>query len=57
MYATEDAQIDILTAFNDGFAKKVAKGLDLAAMHGINPRTKAASAVVVTNHFDANVTQ
>ncbi len=57
MYATEDAQIDILTAFNDGFAKKVAKGLDLAAMHGINPRTKAASAVVGTNHFDAKVTQ
>ena len=26
MYATEEAQIDILTAFNDGFAKKVAKG-------------------------------
>lgn len=57
MYATEDAQIDILTAFNDGFAKKVAKGLDLAAMHGINPRTKVASAVVGTNHFDAKVTQ
>ncbi len=57
MYATEDAQIDILTAFNDGFAKKVAKGLDIAAMHGINPRTKAASAVVGTNHFDAKVTQ
>ena len=57
MYATEEAQIDILTAFNDGFAKKVAKGLDLAAMHGLNPRTKAASAVVGTNHFDAKVTQ
>lgn len=55
--ATEEAQLDILTAFNDGFAKKVAKGIDLAAMHGINPRTKTASTVVGTNHFDSKVTQ
>lgn len=57
LYAAEEAQLDILTAFNDGFAKKVAKGLDLAAMHGINPRTKTASTVVGTNHFDSKVTQ
>lgn len=57
MYATEDAQLDILTAFNDGFAKKVAKGMDLAAMHGINPRTGTASVVVGTNNFDSKVTQ
>lgn len=57
LYATEEEQLDILTAFNDGFAKKVAKGLDLAAMHGINPRTRQASTVVGTNHFDAKVTQ
>ena len=57
LYATEEEQIDILTAFNEGFAKKVAKGLDLAAFHGINPRTGAASAVVGTNHFDSQVTQ
>lgn len=57
LYATEEEQLDILTAFNDGFAKKTAKGLDLAAMHGINPRTGQASAVVGENHFDAKVTQ
>ena len=57
LYATEEEQIDILTAFNDGFAKKVAKGLDLAAFHGINPRTNAASTVIGTNHFDSKVTQ
>ena len=43
LYATEEEQIDILTAFNDGFAKKVARGFDLAAMHGINPRSGTAS--------------
>lgn len=57
LYATEEEQIDILTAFNDGFAKKVAKGLDLAAFHGINPRTNSTSTVIGENHFDAKVTQ
>lgn len=57
LYANEEEQIDILTAFNDGFAKKVAKGLDLAAFHGINPRTNNASTVIGENHFDAKVTQ
>ena len=57
MIATEEEQLDILTAFNDGFAQKTAKGLDLAAMHGINPRTGTASSVIGENHFDAKVTQ
>lgn len=57
LYATEEEQLQILTAFNDGFAAKVAKGFDLAAFHGINPRTGTASAVVGTNHFDSKVTQ
>lgn len=57
LYATEEEQLEILSAFNDGFAMKVAKGLDLAAFHGVNPRTKTASTVVGTNHFDAQVTQ
>lgn len=57
MITTEEEQLDILTAFNDGFAQKTAKGLDLAAMHGINPRTGTASSVIGENHFDAKVTQ
>ena len=52
-FASEEEQIDILRAFNDGFAIKVARGLDIAAMHGLNPRSKAPSTVVSTNHFDA----
>lgn len=56
MYATEEEQVNVLEAFNDGFAKKVAKGLDLAAFHGINPRTGEASNVVGNNCFDKAVT-
>ena len=57
MYASEEEKIDILAQFNDGFAKKLAAGLDKAAFHGINPRTGSASTVVGTNNFDSKVTQ
>lgn len=57
MYASEEEQLDILDSFNEGFAKKVAKGLDIAAFHGLNPRTGKASAVVGTNNFDSKVDQ
>nr|DAG69106.1 MAG TPA: major capsid protein [Caudoviricetes sp.] len=57
MYASEEAKVDILKAFNEGFAAKVAKGLDIAAFHGFNPRTGSASSVVGNNHFDSKVTQ
>ena len=57
MYASEEVQLGYLQAFSDGFSKKVARGLDIAAMHGFNPRTGAASDVVGNNHFDKAVTQ
>lgn len=57
MYAADDAKLQVLKAFNEGFAKKVAKGFDMAAFHGVNPRTGSASDVVGTNHFDSKVTQ
>lgn len=57
MFASEEEQLDILKEFNEGFAKKVARGLDIAAFHGLNPRTGEKSAVVGENNFDSKVTQ
>ena len=57
LYASEEEQIKTLKSFNDGYAKKLAKGFDLMAFHGINPRTKAASDVIGNNCFDKKVTQ
>lgn len=57
LYASEEEKINIMKAFNDGFAKKVAKGIDIMAFHGINPRTGLASEVIGTNHFDNLVSQ
>ena len=52
MYASEEKQLEILRAFNDGFAVKAARGLDIMAFHGVNPRTKEASSLIGTNSFD-----
>lgn len=51
MYASEEEKIEMLQSFVDGFANKMSKGLDIMAMHGINPRTGEASAVIGTNNF------
>lgn len=57
MIASEEERINILKAFNDGFARKVARGLDLMAFHGVNPRTGAPTTVIGNNNFDAQVAQ
>jgi hypothetical protein len=51
-YGTEEIRLQYLTAFADGFAKKVARGLDIMAIHGVNPRTKEAAAVLSGKNFD-----
>ena len=56
MNASEEAQLGILRGFSEGFAKKLARGLDIMALHGYNPRTGSASSVIGTNHFDSKVT-
>ena len=51
--ASEEKKIEILKAFNEGFAQKAARGLDIMAMHGVNPRTGAASELI-KYYFDKN---
>ena len=57
MYAAEEDQLNILETFNEGFARKLARGMDIAAFHGFNPRTGQASQVVGGKNFDNAVTQ
>ena len=56
MSLTDEGRIPVLQEFAAGFSKKIARGLDIAAFHGINPKTGLASDVVGGNHFDALVT-
>lgn len=55
-FASAEAQLPYLQAFADGFANKVARGLDIMAIHGLNPRTATASTIIGANHFDSKVT-
>lgn len=56
MRADEEYQLRVLEEFGDGAGRAFARALDLAAFHGVNPRTNADSAVVGTNNFDDKVT-
>lgn len=56
-YASEEVQLQYLQSFADGFSRKLARGLDIAAIHGVNPRTGSASTVIGDNNFDKKVTQ
>lgn len=53
---SEEKQLPYLEAFSDGFAKKLSRALDIAAMHGVNPFDGEASATVGDNCFDKAVT-
>ena len=53
---SEEKQLPYLEAFSAGFAKKIARALDIAAMHGVNPYDGEVSATVGNNCFDKAVT-
>lgn len=51
---SDEKRLDYMTAFTDGFGKKIARGLDIMAMHGVNPKTGLAAASIGTNSLDTN---
>ena len=51
-----ESKLNYLQTFADGFAKKIARGLDIAAMHGVNPADLADASFKATNSFDGLVT-
>lgn len=56
MYAAEETRLQYLQAFADGFATKLAAGLDKMAIQGIDPATGSASATIGTNNLNTAVT-
>ena len=56
LWGTKEYRMTILRQFAEGASKKFARGFDIAAIHGVNPRTGTASAVVGNNCFDLKVT-
>lgn len=51
-----ESKIPYLQAFAEGFARVIARGLDIAALHGLDPATKTAASFQATNSFDGLVT-
>lgn len=53
---SEEYRMDVMREFAEGAARKFAKGMDIAAMHGLNPRTMtAATATVGDMHLDHEI--
>ncbi len=53
IFGAEEVALDYLRAFSEGWSAKVARGFDIMAMHGVNPRTgSAASGTIGNNHLD-----
>lgn len=55
-YGAEEIRLQYLQTFADGFARKVARGIDIMAMHGINPRSKQIAPVLTNKNFDDLIT-
>lgn len=55
-YASEEKQMNFLSAYMDGFAKKIAEAFDLAALHGLEPKTMTDASFRATNSFDGLIT-
>ena len=55
-YASEEKQLSFLSAYMDGFAKKIAEAFDLAALHGLEPKTMTDASFRTTNSFDGLIT-
>lgn len=51
---SDEKRLDYMRGFTDGFGKKIARGLDIMAFHGVNPATGSASALIGTNSLDTN---
>lgn len=56
MYASEEKQMDFLKHYADGFAKKIAEAFDIAAIHGLEPKSLQDATFRNDNSFDGVIT-
>lgn len=55
MKASDEGRLPYFKAFAEGFAKKIARGFDIAAIHGLEPSTMSPASFKDTNSFDGLV--
>ena len=56
-YGSDEIRLQYLQAFADGFARKVARGIDIMAIHGVNPRTGQTASILTNKNFDDLINQ
>lgn len=55
-YAALEKQLQYMKAFIDGYSVKVAQAFDIAALHGLEPRSMTDASFKATNSFDGLLT-
>lgn len=55
-YASEEKRLNMLKAYADGFAKKIAVAVDIAGLHGLEPKSMTDASFRATNSFDGQIT-
>src|SRR5690625_1237521 len=55
-YSALEKQLQYMKAFVDGYAVKIAQAFDIAALHGLEPRSMEDASFKATNSFDGLVT-
>lgn len=53
---SEEKQLQYLNSFVDGYSKKIAQAFDIAAFHGLEPKSMTDASFKATNSFDGLVT-
>lgn len=52
MYCADEKRLNYMRAFTDGFAVKIAEAFDIAAIHGLEPKSMTDASFKATNSFD-----
>ena len=57
MFASDEKKVEYYSRFADGFSKIIAKSFDIAAIHGLEPKSMTDASFKATNSFDGLVTE
>lgn len=56
MYCADEKKLNYMKKFSEGFAVKVSEAFDIAAIHGLEPKSMTDASFKSTNSFDGLVT-
>lgn len=56
LYCADEKRLKYMKLFTDGYAAKIAEAFDIAAIHGLEPKSMTDASFKATNSFDGLVT-